>query len=74
MDWTQSLESLGGLGIERLQQVGFLPLMALMGISLLSSLFIAFLYVQFYESRSTGSHVHRSFPLAGLSITAIFIS
>ena len=74
MDWTQSLESLGGLGIERLQEVGFLPLTALMGISLLSSLFIAFLYVQFYESRSTGSHVHRSFPLAGLSITAIFIS
>ena len=74
MDWTQSLESLGGLGIERLQEVGFLSLTALMGISLLSSLFIAFLYVQFYESRSTGSHVHRSFPLAGLSITAIFIS
>ena len=74
MDWTKSLESLGGLGIERLQEVGFLPLTALMGISLLSSLFIAFLYVQFYESRSTGSHVHRSFPLAGLSITAIFIS
>jgi len=74
VDWTKSLESLGGLGIERLQEVGFLPLTALMGISLLSSLFIAFLYVQFYESRSTGSHVHRSFPLAGLSITAIFIS
>jgi hypothetical protein len=74
LDWTQSLESLGGLGIERLQEVGFLSLTALMGISLLSSLFIAFLYVQFYESRSTGSHVHRSFPLAGLSITAIFIS
>ena len=74
MDWTQSFESLGGLGIERLQEVGFLSLTALMGISLLSSLFIAFLYVQFYESRSTGSHVHRSFPLAGLSITAIFIS
>lgn len=74
MDWTQSFESLGGLGIERLQEVGFFPLTALMGISLLSSLFIAFLYVQFYESRSTGSHVHRSFPLAGLSITAIFIT
>jgi hypothetical protein len=74
LDWTQSFESLGGLGIERLQEVGFLPLVALMGISLLSSLFIAFLYVQFYESRSTGSHVHRSFPLAGLSITAIFIT
>lgn len=74
MDGIQSFGSLGGLGIEKLQEVGFLPLMALMGISLLSSLFICFLYVQFYESRSTGSHVHRSFPLAGLSITAIFIS
>lgn len=45
-----------------------------MFISLLSSLFISFLYMTFYSRRATGSHVHLSFPLLGISITAIFVT
>ena len=37
------------------------------------SFFISFLYLTFYKDRGTGSQIHRSFPLLGLSITAIFI-
>ena len=45
-----------------------------MAMSLLSSLFIAYLYVHFYSNRATGSQVHRAFPLLGISITAIFVT
>jgi hypothetical protein len=55
-------------------QVSPLAFLMLMAISLVCSLFIAYLYVHFYASRATGSQVHRSFPLLGISITAIFIS
>jgi hypothetical protein len=55
-------------------QVGSLAFLLLMAISLLSSLFIAYLYVHFYSTRATGSQVHRAFPLLGISITAIFIT
>src|ERR671915_481383 len=50
------------------------PFLFLMTVSLLSSLFIAYLYVHFYSSRATGSQVHRAFPLLGISITAIFVT
>jgi len=45
-----------------------------MAVSLLSSLFVAYLYVHFYSSRATGSQIHRAFPLLGISITAIFVT
>ena len=51
----------------------FLTFLALLFISLLCALFISFLYVKFYKSRATGSQVHRTFPLLGISVTAIFI-
>ena len=55
-------------------QVSPLAFLLLMAVSLLSSLFVAYLYVHFYSSRATGSQVHRAFPLLGLSITAIFVT
>jgi hypothetical protein len=55
-------------------QVSPLAFLMLMAVSLLSSLFIAYLYVHFYSNRATGSQVHRAFPLLGISITAIFIT
>jgi hypothetical protein len=46
-------------------------------LSILASLIASFvasgLYRFFYESRATGSQVHRAFPLLGISITALFI-
>lgn len=55
-------------------QISALAFLMLMAVSLLSSLFIAYLYVHFYSSRATGSQVHRAFPLLGISITAIFVT
>ena len=55
-------------------QVTPLAFLLLMTVSLLSSLFISYLYVHFYSNRATGSQVHRAFPLLGISVTAIFIT
>ena len=55
-------------------QVGPLAFLLLMTVSLLSSLFISYLYVHFYSNRATGSQVHRAFPLLGISVTAIFVT
>ncbi len=65
--------SLSGFGSQQMEDIGIFPFLMLMVISLACSLFISFLYVKFYKSRSTGSHIHRAFPLLGVSITAIFI-
>ena len=70
----ETLQALGGFGSQQLSEVGIVPLLVLLGISLLASLFISYLYVTFYRSRATGSEVHRAFPLIGIAITAIFIS
>jgi hypothetical protein len=55
-------------------QVTPLAFLMLMAVSLLASMFIAYLYVHFYSNRATGSQVHRAFPLLGISITAIFVT
>jgi hypothetical protein len=55
-------------------QVTPLAFLMLMAVSLLSCLFISYLYVHFYSNRATGSQVHRAFPLLGISITAIFVT
>jgi len=73
-DWSEWLASLQGFGSQKMEDIGALPFVAVMLISLLSAMFIAFLYRVFYETRETGSRVHRAFPLLGISITAIFIA
>jgi len=65
---------LKGFGSQRMEDIGFLPFFLLMIISLLSSMLISYLYIKFYRNRATGSQIHRSFPLLGIAITAIFIS
>ena len=71
---TQQLQDLlAGTSATAMQQIGPLPFIVLMAVSLACSLFVSLLYVQFYASRATGSQVHRAFPLLGISITAIFV-
>jgi len=72
-NWKDLLTTLGGFSSESMSQIGVLVFLAVMMISLLSSLYLTFLYTKFYSSRATGSQVHRTFPLLGISITAIFI-
>src|SRR5687767_9723957 len=71
----QQLDNLfGALAQGTGPQVTPLAFLLLMAVSLLSSLFIAYLYMHFYSNRATGSQVHRAFPLLGISITAIFVA
>ena len=72
--WIEWLTKLGGSGNKPLEEAGIWPLLVMMIISLACSLFISVLYLKFYQKRATGSMVHRSFPLLGPAITAIFIS
>ncbi|MDX1644150.1 MAG: DUF4956 domain-containing protein [Thermoanaerobaculia bacterium] len=65
-------EGFDGFGGE-MQPIGVAPFVVVMLVALAASIFIAYLYLYFYSSRATGSHVQRSFPLLGLSVTAIFV-
>ena len=67
------LDFIAGFGNKQIADIGLLPLSGLLVVSLISSFIVSYLYVHFYKRRSTGSQIHRSFPLLGLSITAIFI-
>ena len=66
-------DGLSELGNQQMSDIGVAPFLVVLLISLLASIFIAYLYLYFYSSRATGSHMQRSFPLLGLSITSIFI-
>lgn len=67
------ISAIGNLSNQKLGDIGFFPFLFVMLLSLVSSLFISYLYARFYKTRATGSEVHRSFVLLGISITAIFI-
>ncbi len=69
----QLRDILAGGGAGTMQQIGVLPFIFLMAVSLAGALIASLLYVQFYSSRATGSQVYRAFPLLGISITAIFV-
>ncbi len=62
------------LGNQEMAEIGVLPFLFLLAVSAAASILVSFLYTVFYSGRSTGSQIHRSFPLLGISITAIFIS
>jgi hypothetical protein len=69
----QFKDLLAGTNNAAMQQIGILPFLFLLTVSVVASMLAAWLYLRFYSSRATGSQVYRAFPLLGLSITAIFI-
>ena len=59
---------------ERISEYLDLGLFALaLGVSLAAALVCAGLYRLFYESRGTGSQIHRAFPALSLAITTLFL-
>lgn len=74
MDFNQLSATLEGLGDQQAAEIGPLPFLLVMVLSLACAFFVAYLYKRFYANRETGTQIHRSFPLLGLSITAIFIA
>ena len=73
-NWTEWVTKLGGFGDNKMAEIGFMPFLVAVGISLLCALFICLLYNKFYKARATGSQVQRAFPLLAISITAVFIA
>ena len=43
-------------------------------VSIIMALLISHLYSKFFDANSTGSRIHRSFPLMGPAVTTIFIT
>ena len=58
---------------QRVADLGWITLMVALAASLGCSLIWSWAYSTFYGGRSTGSDVHRCFPLIGIAVTAIFI-
>ena len=56
------------------QDLDFVTFALLLLLSALSSMVISYLYLTFYSSRATGSHIHLAFPLLAVSVTAIFVT
>ena len=68
------VRALTGFGSEQMEEVGISGFVFVMAVSLACSLFIAYLYKYFYSRRSTGTQIHRAFPLLGIAVTSIFIT
>ena len=68
------LKALTGFGSQQMEDVGVAGFVFVMTVSLVCAIFVAHLYRYFYSDRSTGSQIHRAFPLLGISITSIFIT
>jgi hypothetical protein len=45
----------------------------LLGLSAIAAFLVSQLYVRFFGARSTGSDIHRAFPLLAIAVTAIFV-
>jgi hypothetical protein len=70
-DFLKQLTEFGTAGME---EVGLPMFIVAMAFSLGTSFFISYLYVVFFRSRTTGSQIHRAFPLLGVAITGVFIT
>ena len=71
---TKAVKALSGFGAQQMEEVGVAGFVFVMIVSLACSVFVAHCYAYFYGGRSTGSQIHRAFPLLGISITSIFIT
>lgn len=68
------LKYLTGFGSSKMEDMGLLAFVFVLGVALVSGIFIAHLYRYFFSGRSTGSQIHRAFPMLSISVTAIFIT
>jgi len=68
------VKSLSGFGAQQMESVGVLGFIFVMLVSLACGIFASHLYSHFYSGRSTGSQIHRAFPLLAISVTAIFVT
>ena len=68
-----ALDRLRELGDRQMEEIGPTIFAIVLLLSVVCGMLVALLYRRYYSTRSAGSDIHKSFPLLGLSITAIFI-
>ena len=74
MDRLQEILNRWSAGSTAASDLGLGPFLLLLLLSVAAAVIISYLYLNFYAHRSTGSQIHRSFPLLALAVTAIFIA
>lgn len=67
------LDRLTALAGQAPRELDPLTLAALLALSLAASLVVAWAYLRFAASRTTGTQIHRTFPLVAVAVTAIFL-
>ena len=70
-DFLQSLLTTIPEDVRNISLYGYITLIV---ISIIAALLISHLYVKFFDANSTGSRIHRAFPLLGPAVTTIFLT
>jgi len=74
VEWlNKQFKQLSDLRLEELHTNDWWPLLMVLLISCAASILLSLYYSVFFERRSTGSDIHRSFPALGTGITGIFL-
>ena len=68
------LQMFSGFGATQMKDIGIIGFLFALGVSLACGIFVAHLYRYFFSGRSTGSQIHRAFPMLAVSVTAIFMT
>ena len=72
-DMDSALARLRDLGDRQMEEIGPAIFAIVLLLAVLCATVVSLLYRRYYHDRAAGSDIHKSFPLLGLSITAIFI-
>jgi len=56
------------------RNITFIGFAILIVASIIAALLISHLYLRFFDANSTGSRIHRAFPLLGPAVTTIFLT
>ncbi len=72
--WQETVNGWLQGGSTAVSELGLGTFVLLLLLSVAAAVIISYLYLHFYAHRSTGSQIHRAFPLLALAVTAIFIS
>jgi len=56
------------------RNISFAGFALLIVASIIAALLISHLYLRFFDANSTGSRIHRAFPLIGPAVTTIFLT
>lgn len=67
------LEVFKGFTHTELGSRGVVGFVVILLVSLFCSYVVSWCYLYFYQNRSTGSQIHRCFPLLGISVTGLFV-